>query len=751
MSASTRKSTTCPLIGPSSDLPKAELPTERQVLQKCLLVKQSSTNQRLPANEIAVEVSKELIPLWTSVHPKIPLLTYDAIRLKITTSYTDYTNLKRGRRNKKGVKASFTAKLDKLFDICSCKCKFTPHKDTCALDCEIIHIDCKCGKHKIPTEELGFMKDQREKVGPTGKYQLGPVDHFDVRKRKKADARSKSNKMVKTVEPLDIVEVIMETGDRLSSTSSEDSASHIADGTYEPDVFPSDIIDLENLAREADRYGCSDRSVAALATALLVDLGKVTKGNTSAVITRKKVRDARAKYRKKVKVLDDSPITGVYFDGKKDNTCTMRDDESGTTRYTKIKEEHYVMTSEPEGTYMTHFAPENGTAKVVSDAVVAGLDDMGATESIKVIGSDTTNTMSGTDGGAQHFVEESLDRNLQRVFCNLHTNELPFRNLFQSIDGKTSGKDSFKGPIGKACKDVKKYKVKETFTAVTVGDSVPVLSDEVMHELSWDQKCLYKLLHAVRSGKSNIDIENMQLAGLNHSRWLTLAIRLLYLCMCWHFLTPEDTENLNTLIHFIMTNYGPMWFTIKMKPLITDAPKHVFHQTKLLQLLPAHVVAVVKPFVSRNAYYAHPENLLLAMLDDEDENVRTKAVKIIKTIRAEHQPSHRPVRPFSVPKIDYDADNYHSMIDWESLQLTEPPLTYHLSNDELELLIDEALTLAPYRSHTQSVERAVKVVTDASGKVYGLVAAQGYIRSKISSRQLYKKCDTKKELIKMFV
>merc|ERR1712055_298347 len=143
---------------------------------------------------------------------------------------------------------------------------------------------------------------------------------------------------------------------------------------------------------------------------------------------------------------------------------------------------------------------------------------MGATESIKVIGSDTTNTMSGTDGGAQHFVEESLDRNLQRVFCNLHTNELPFRNLFQSIDGKTSGKDSFKGPIGKACKDVKKYKVKETFTAVTVGDSVPVLSDEVMHELSWDQKCLYKLLHAVRSGKSNIDIENMQLAGLNHSR-----------------------------------------------------------------------------------------------------------------------------------------------------------------------------------------------------------------------------------------
>ena len=158
----------------------------------------------------------------------------------------------------------------------------------------------------------------------------------------------------------------------------------------------------------------------------------------------------------------------------------------------------------------------------------------------------------------------------------------------------------------------------------------------------------------------------------------------------------------------------------------------------------------MKPYVSRNAYFAHPENLLVAMLDDEDESVREKGVGIIQEIREKHQPSHRPVRPFMVPEIDFDADNYHSMIDWDSLLLTEPPLTYNHSDDELKLIIDEAITLPPYRSHTQSVERAVKMVTDASGKVYGLVAAQGYIRAKISSRQLYRKCDTKTELIKMF-
>ena len=92
------------------------------------------------------------------------------------------------------------------------------------------------------------MKDQRQKVGLIGKYQLGSVDRVDVKKRKLAEARCKSNKVVKTVEP------VMETGDRLTSISSEDSTSHTVDFTYEPDVFSSRTFDLENMVREADRY-----------------------------------------------------------------------------------------------------------------------------------------------------------------------------------------------------------------------------------------------------------------------------------------------------------------------------------------------------------------------------------------------------------------------------------------------------------------------------------------------------------------
>ena len=122
----------------------------------------------------------------------------------------------------------------------------------------------------------------------------------------------------------------------------------------------------------------------------------------------------------------------------------------------------------------------------MSDSVYGAMVEMGAEKSVMVLGSDTTHTMSGADGGAQHFLEQKLNRNVFQSAL-----QPPYRNLFVKLDGETSGKDSFKGPIGKS------YKVKKTFfPAVTAGDMIPILPDEVSKDLSWDQKCFYKLQHA---------------------------------------------------------------------------------------------------------------------------------------------------------------------------------------------------------------------------------------------------------------
>jgi len=68
---------------------------------------------------------------------------------------------------------------------------------------------------------------------------------------------------------------------------------------------------------------------------------------------------------------------------------------------------------------------------------------------------------------------------------------------------------------------------------------------------------------------------------------------------------------------------------------------------KLLQKLPLSIRAVVWPVVQQNAYWAHPENVLLAMLADADRDNRETAIDIIKTIRlnsAEHPQDNREFR-----------------------------------------------------------------------------------------------------------
>lgn len=68
-------------------------------------------------------------------------------------------------------------------------------------------------------------------------------------------------------------------------------------------------------------------------------------------------------------------------------------------------------------------------------------------------------------GGIIYWLEKLLERKVYWVICQLHTNELPLRHLIEALgkiflcisevyasynlDGKTTSKDGFSGPIGK--------------------------------------------------------------------------------------------------------------------------------------------------------------------------------------------------------------------------------------------------------------------------------------------------------------
>ena len=69
------------------------------------------------------------------------------------------------------------------------------------------------------------------------------------------------------------------------------------------------------------------------------------------------------------------------------------------------------------------------------------------------------------------------------------------------------------------------------------------------------------------------------------------------------------------------------------------------------------------------------------------------------------------VQPFKVPKLNFDSDSYVDMIDWTE-PIFEPPLTKHLTDDELRLCIETPLDVPNYPCHTQQRQENpnVKVV-----------------------------------------
>ncbi|GBO25510.1 hypothetical protein AVEN_206549-1 [Araneus ventricosus] len=91
---------------------------------------------------------------------------------------------------------------------------------------------------------------------------------------------------------------------------------------------------------------------------------------------------------------------------------------------------------------------------------------------------------------------------------------------------------------------------------------------------------------------------------------------------------------------------------------------------------------------------------------------------------------------------------YIDLIDWSNCVVTEPPLTMHIKDKDLKEMCKEkqfpALTFEEFPSHTQSVERCVKLISEAAMKVCGETARYGYIRAQFQARKELPTFDNKK-------
>ena len=132
----------------------------------------------------------------------------------------------------------------------------------------------------------------------------------------------------------------------------------------------------------------------------------------------------------------------------------------------------------------------------------------------------------GNKAGFIRCLEEKLGRPLQWVFCLLHCNELPLRHVFLELEGTTKSPDSFLGPVGKKQNGkVSTWPVKN-FEPIE-NAKFPKLPDDIVNDLSSDQYYGYRICLAVMSGYLDPDLQKLQIGPIVHSRWLTLACRIL--------------------------------------------------------------------------------------------------------------------------------------------------------------------------------------------------------------------------------
>ena len=136
--------------------------------------------------------------------------------------------------------------------------------------------------------------------------------------------------------------------------------------------------------------------------------------------------------------------------------------------------------------------------------------------------------------------------------------------------------------------------------------------------------------------------------------------------------------------------------------------------------------------------------LMHGWLIHHDEGcVRRKAVLWILRVRREFNEEEHP-RHFIPPKINHQAASYIDMVDWISQPCIERPFNLDLTKGTLLGVIKEPYLLPHYPSHTQAVEREVRVVTEAATKRVTQSSWHQLILQLEKSRKLVPKFNTKK-------
>ena len=175
-----------------------------------------------------------------------------------------------------------------------------------------------------------------------------------------------------------------------------------------------------NLAMMSECYQLSDRESAAVANSALKDAGLITDLDKTYVIHKNKLRREREKYRNVIteEAIFYKFIDGIYIDGRKDATLlTEHNAQTGKYYYRTELQEHIVVIGEPGACYLTHVSPQDGRGITIANEVYDAIKGTELSDTLKVVGTAGTASMTGNKAGSIRCLEEKLGRPLQWVVC----------------------------------------------------------------------------------------------------------------------------------------------------------------------------------------------------------------------------------------------------------------------------------------------------------------------------------------------
>lgn len=262
-------------------------------------------------------------------------------------------------------------------------------------------------------------------------------------------------------------------------------------------------------------------------------------------------------------------------------------------------------------------------------------------------------------------------------------------------------------------------------------------------ESTTDSSYLIKIAKAVASGEVSTDLANMKPGPIAHSRWLTKASRLLRL----YVTTNKPSKNLKILANYVMKVYIPMYFNIKYYNSVVYGSILFYKFISWTQYLDSNLRQIVNNVAKENAYYAHSENILLAMLFDNKKEIRDSAIRKILYYRNNVEDLTQ-LRDYKTPEINFECTDYTNMIDMDDYSnISEPAFTLNIPHEHLVQYLQS--NECPWSDpkipvHIQGTERHVQLLANVSKRVLEQ-NREGVMTATLLSREKHPRLESKQD------